>query len=350
MAESSLKASLKLIAKVAIPILIAAGVVWWQFGSDFKNFDLSNLRWTSRLTEGLLIALVLLFFREAGMAWRFHELSDKKLSGKDSVRVSLICDFTSVITPTSAGGSLLSMIFLHRRGLNIGQATAITILTLFLDMMFFVVTTPIVFLLISPSEILNFSGGKTDTNLAWVLTGIYLLIIIFSIILAVGIFYKPKAVGAFFLKLTSYKLLSRFRGKATELADGLNRTSCEIKQYSWRWWIAPSLATITTWVARMLLVNAIFFAFIPEANQPVIFARQIIVTILLMFVPTPGGSGVGEMLFKTYYADMINGPVIAIMAIIWRLFTSYIFLLAGTIVLPSFLKLYSSIPDKTELS
>ncbi|MDE7393639.1 MAG: flippase-like domain-containing protein, partial [Muribaculaceae bacterium] len=215
-------------------------------------------------------------------------------------------------------------------------------LTLFLDMMFFVVTVPIIFLLISPSEILNFSAGKTDTNLAWVLMGIYLLVIFFSIILAVGIFYKPKAVGAFFLKIANYKLLRRFRGKAAELADGLNRTSYEIKQYSWRWWIAPSLATIITWVARMLLVNAIFFAFIPEANQPVIFARQIIVTILLMFVPTPGGSGVGEMLFKTYYADMINGPVIAIMAIIWRLFTSYIFLLTGITVLPSFLKLYSS--------
>ena len=340
------KATLNLILKITIPILLAVAVAWWQFGADFKDFDTTMISWNRNLTLGCVLAVSLLTFREFAMAWRFKSLTSGQLTITDSLKVSLICDFTSAITPTSAGGSLLSMVFLNRRGINIGRATAVTIITLFLDMMFFALVSPLVLLIATPAEVFRFADTATATRLGWIFLALYMLVLIIALILALGIFVKPRSIGNFLIRLTGFKLLSRFSKGAIELADGLNDASAEIKQKSWRWWLQPVLSTVVLWSARLLLVNAIFVAFNPAADQWIIFSRQIIVALFLMFVPTPGGSGVGELLFKTYYADMIHGPVIALMAISWRIFTSYIYLLAGMFVIPSFVRLYKAPANK----
>ena len=70
-----------------------------------------------------------------------------------------------------------------------------------------------------------------------------------------------------------------------------------------------------------------------------IFARQLIMWILMLVMPTPGGSGFVETVFTTYMAGFV--PVagfVIFMALIWRLVTYYPYLIIGSIIAPAWLK------------
>ena len=98
-------------------------------------------------------------------------------------------------------------------------------------------------------------------------------------------------------------------------------------------------ATALTWSSRYLVVNALFLGFVPGADQLVVFGRQFVVWVVLMVSPTPGGSGVSEWLFTTYYGDLIGDTALAlVIAVFWRIITYYIYLAIGAIILPSWLR------------
>lgn len=122
------------------------------------------------------------------------------------------------------------------------------------------------------------------------------------------------------------------------LGDNMVDTSKSLVKKSPLWWIEAFGATALTWSARYLVVNALFLAFVPAANQLVVFGRQIVVWVVLMVSPTPGGSGVSEWLFTEYYGDMLhNSSMALIIALFWRILTYYIYLLIGVILAPSML-------------
>ncbi len=87
------------------------------------------------------------------------------------------------------------------------------------------------------------------------------------------------------------------------------------------------------------MVNAIFLGFAPWSDQLLVFCRQFVVWTLLSVSPTPGGSGVSEWLFTTYYGDMLGSAGIAlIIAIIWRLASYYLYLFTGAVLVPAWIK------------
>jgi hypothetical protein len=66
-----------------------------------------------------------------------------------------------------------------------------------------------------------------------------------------------------------------------------------------------------------------------------LYARQVVVNILMIGSPTPGSSGVAEFAFASLLGSFINNPSMAvILSFIWRLFSYYPYLLVGIIVFP----------------
>jgi uncharacterized protein (TIRG00374 family) len=65
---------------------------------------------------------------------------------------------------------------------------------------------------------------------------------------------------------------------------------------------------------------------------------------MLLLLPSPGGSGVAEAIFKRYLSDFIPvnalmvGSVAIVLALLWRLISYYPYLAIGAIMLPSWLK------------
>jgi glycosyltransferase 2 family protein len=97
--------------------------------------------------------------------------------------------------------------------------------------------------------------------------------------------------------------------------------------------------TTLSWIGRFSVVNAVFMAFTPINNHLVVFARQLVLWIVLIVNPTPGGSGVTEYAFKEYYSDLFSAAsTILIITLVWRVISYYMYLLLGVIVIPQWVK------------
>lgn len=125
------------------------------------------------------------------------------------------------------------------------------------------------------------------------------------------------------------------------LGDNMVATSAELKSKPMRFWIEVFMGTALSWISRYLVVNALFLAFLPQADPYgwIILARQFVIWVVLMVSPTPGGSGLSEWLFSEYYGDLVPTVGMAlILAIFWRLISYYLYLAIGAAIVPGWLK------------
>ena len=328
----------KLLLKILIPAAIGIGVTILLFGKEFNSETLSSIQFSSTIWGGIVLALIATFFRDFGLAWRFKSITDDQLKWKQAAKITGLCEFTSAITPTSVGGSALSMIFLQREGIKLGRATSLTLTTLFLDELFFVIAVPLVFLVIPAEELFGFADSALASELRATFWIVYGIICVIAAALFIAIFISPKLIGAIIKGVFRLPILRRWKSGAEKTASDLILTSAELRGKTLRWWSRPAAATVISWCGRFLVVNALIWAVAPQASQDLVLGRQLIVWALLTFTPTPGGAGVSEYLFKTYYSDILAGPMLMAVAIIWRVFTYYIYLLAGFFLLPLVLK------------
>lgn len=329
-----------ILLKTALPIVIGVGVVVWLFLKDFNPAALSMLTFDTRTVLALAACLLFVFGRDFGLAWRFRTITDGRLSWRRAFRVDLMCAFTSAITPSAVGGSALAIFYLNREGIKVGQATTLTLTTLFLDEMFFVVFCPILVLVLPIGELFGTTTGNVFLESVKVIFWlVYAGIVAWAAILFLGILARPKWLERTVVKLFSLRWLRRWKEGAVRMTSGMRTTSTWVKGQSKRWWLNVFGATTLSWFSRYLVVNALFFGFVPAASQLLVFGRQFVVWVVLMISPTPGGSGVSEWLFTNYYGDMIGDLSAAlVIAMIWRVVSYYIYLVAGVCLLPSYFK------------
>ena len=328
----------KMMLKAVLPIAIGLGATAWLFYDDFTANDFSTLEWTGRMVAGFLLAWVFMVGRDFGLAWRFHTIAAPTLSWKRAFRVNYMCAFTSAVTPSAVGGSAFAIFYLNREGVHLGRATTMTLTTLFLDEMFFVVFCPIL-LLILPLDSL-FGDGVDAAFMSWVRLVFWLVyagIVAWAAILFFGIIVKPRAVAVGIKRLFMWRYLRRWRRSAFDTANNMVLASHELRGCSRKWWLNVFGATVVSWFSRYLVVNALFWGFVPGSPAMLVFGRQFVVWVVLMVSPTPGGSGISEWLFTTYYGDLIGLPATALLlALTWRIVSYYIYLIIGTILIPSY--------------
>ena len=119
----------------------------------------------------------------------------------------------------------------------------------------------------------------------------------------------------------------------------MEATGTDLRHRPWRWWLEACGGTVLSWMSRYLVVNALFFGFAPMADQAIVLARQFVVWVILMVSPTPGGAGISEWLFTTYYGDLLGSGSMALMiALFWRIVSYYVYLVIGACMLPSWLR------------
>lgn len=332
----------KTLWRTLLPIALSAGVAAWLIHSDIDMATVKSIRFDLRTVVGLLLALFFAFGRDFGLAWRFHTIADGALTWKRAFRTDLMCAFTSAITPSVVGGSALAIFYLNREGIKLGRATTLTLTTLFLDELFFVVFCPVVVLLM-PWDAL-FGGAPADEGhemllggVKWVFWLVYTGIVIWTAILYLAIIGKPEMIQRMLKRLAANRLLRRWRNKIYNMADNMAATSVWVKERDRRWWLRVLSGTVVSWFSRYFVVNALFWAFVPGASQLLVMSRQFVVWVVLMVSPTPGGSGISEWLFANYYGDLIgNIGIAAVLALVWRFFSYYIYLIIGMALLPAY--------------
>jgi len=326
--------------KAVVPALIGIGVVLWMFVGDFNPEVWRGMRFTMHTAGCMVLALLFVFGRDFGLAWRFRTITDGALTWRRAFKVDIMCAFTSAITPSAVGGSALAIFYLNREGIKVGRATTLTLTTLFLDELFFVVFCPILVLLIPGDKLF---GDATDMP---VLAGVrivfwlvYAGIVVWTAILFTGILAKPEWVEKAVVKLFGLRWLRRWKAGAEGMTANMRATSAWVKKRSRRWWMQVFGATTLSWFSRYFVVNALFAAFVPAVSGLLVFGRQFVVWVVLMISPTPGASGVSEWLFTNYYGDLTGSLSAAlVVAMVWRILSYYIYLFAGVCLTPSYFR------------
>lgn len=325
--------------KILLPVTIGIVTVYFLFEKEFNIESFSNLNISYNLLPSISLLFIAFFAREYGMAWRFNILTSGKLNIKKGFLVTFLCEFTSAITPTSVGGSALSMIFMNREGIKIGEAGAYTIIILFLDNLFFTIISPIVLIGFGIINIFDISSLHVNYDFETTFWTAYSLMALMTGLLFSALFVIPDRIAVFIKTLFQLRWLRRWQHKAHDFSENMIIASLNIRKKPSIWWTKAFIATCISWTGRFLVINAIFLCFLPSISQIIVFCRQIIVWGLLMFSPTPGGSGLSEWLFDKFYFDLINSDaVVMIIALLWRVFTYYIYLIIGVFLLPTFLR------------
>ncbi len=286
----------------------------------------------------VLLVLCTLIKDFSGM-YRLRVMSGMPLRFRQLFRIRMLYEFTSAVTPSAAGGSSLEVLFIHREGVKMSRATAMTIQALFLDEMMMVVFFPALLIFVPYSDLFT-AEGFFQYGYLWAFIIGYAMKFVWVTILFIGLFCKPDILAKLVGFIFSLKIFRRYRIRALRTAVELRHCAVEIRHESIGYWVKLALSTICIWGFRFLIANMAIMIFNPlsASGNLMCFARQYVLGIVSMIVPTPGGSGFAELMFSGFLAEYITQPMSTIVITsLWRIFTYYYYLIAGVIILPQWL-------------
>lgn len=335
MSRSSGKIS---IWKILLPTFIGIGVIAYMFSKEFSLEDLKMIPLTGNTIFWIFVALCFMVGRDLGFTIRYRYITEKLLSWKQALKVTLLAEFGSAVTPSVVGGSSMAVLFLSKEKIPVGKSTAIVFVTMLLDEMFFVVVFPLL-LFVIPFNELFYSGNAFTTSIIALFIVAYLIKVLLCVLLITGLFFKPQAVRWLIIKIFRLPLLRKWHYQAVVAGDDLIVSSREIRNKKFNFWKPLIFATILSWCSRYLVVNALFMAFFDVGNNLLIFARQFVMWVVMIISPTPGGAGVSEFIFGEYLGGFV--PIVGLIPVIillWRILTYYNYLFIGAFIIPRWVR------------
>ncbi|MCB9170338.1 MAG: flippase-like domain-containing protein [Flavobacteriales bacterium] len=302
---------------------------------------LRSVDWTWQSTLFILLALLATAIRDLGYMYRMRVLTDSSLNWRSSFNVVMLWEFASSLTPSVVGGSGIAMFIIDREGIPLGRSTAVVLVTAMLDEIFYIVTVPLVFVLVGmadlfPQQLDNAFWGLPIKTIFWL--G-YAFIVSMTVTVAYAIFFRPRAFKYLLLQVFRWRLLRRWRPAVIKVGDDIIIASKEFRGKHAGYWARSFGATCFSWASRFLVINFIAAAFFPVSDHLLLYARQLIMWVILLISPTPGSSGVAEIAFSGFFRDLIPAlGFIGAVAILWRILSYYLYLFIGVITLPRWLR------------
>lgn len=327
--------------KVWVPIIIGLGIVFAMFYLDpsitsdsLKGVFDASIPW-------LFFAVLVLFFRDLGYVYRIREITDRHLTWTRAIYVIILWEFASAVTPSVVGGTAVAIFILNKEGIKMGKAIAFVMVTAILDNLFFVIGAPIILFfakgnIFPDSKLLETQMQNSLQAIFWISYALYAS---YSLVMAAALFYRPRVFKWVLIKIFSIKFLRKWKHDAQEYGNQIIEASKELRGKNLRYWFPIIGATIFIWTSRYLMLNALISAFVPLSleQEIIVFARQVIMWIVMMISPTPGSSGTAEFFYAQFFTQFL-GAYTFVTSIVWRLFSYYPYLILGAIFLPRWIR------------
>ncbi len=331
--------SLKL-SRVILPVVIGLLVIVYILLRQFNYEEFKAISWNNRLWFYLGIAVFIYVLRHLFYSFRLKVLSDNVFTFKHSLELVCIWEFASAISPTSIGGSAVAVFFLSQEKISGAKAVSIVMYTVIVDSIFFLVSMVALLAIFGPPLIRpNMESLLEPFGITFII--VWLFILFYASILTWGLF-RPKVIKNILFFISKLPLIRRFQRSLVKTGQDVVTTSREIRNKPLSFHILASLTTMGAWVTRFLTVNFIILALV-EINtdfmyQFLLYARSQTMYVITQFSPTPGGSGVMELMFSGFFSDYISTGLGSVGALLWRLITYYPYLLLGVIIIPNWLR------------
>jgi glycosyltransferase 2 family protein len=339
----------KHVRKIFYPIVIGIGVVVFllQREVDVDMFTVISFTWYSAFW--IAIAFLMMVIRDVGYIIRLKILTEGDFTWRQCFNVVMLWEFSSAITPSAIGGTGIAIFFVNKEGLNIGRSTAVVMATSFLDELYFILMFPLLFIIVRGNALFSIGAEPGEEVISFTNEFFYFAVIgyfikfIFVLLVAYGLFINPRGLKWLLLWVFRLPFIRKWRYKMKETGSDLIETSAAFKSKPIIFWIKAFAATFLSWTARYWVVNFLLLAFFYNIrafgffDHILIFARQLVMWIMMLVSPTPGGSGFAEFVFSRYLGDFIPVGFAVMMALVWRLVSYYPYLFIGAIMLPGWL-------------
>ncbi len=329
--------------RILIPIIIGLSVAFYLVYREFDPNAFSKVNFGFQFFAFLLLAIILMMIRDFAYMVRLRILTEKKIKWRQTFDVIMLWEFASALTPSVVGGSAVAMFIIHKEKISLGRSTAIVMITAIMDELFYVVMVPIIFAIAGIKALFinsNFNlFGNSFSTFEVFLIG-YFFIVLLILLLMYGVFISPNRFKKILFSFFKIKFFKRWQRRGINVSNDIIITSRELKDKKMKFWLKAFGATIFSWTARFLVVNALIAAFVSLTlgDHSLIFGRQLIMWVILLISPTPGGSGIAEFFFPIFLGDFIPLGIAASLALLWRLLSYYPYLFIGSIVFPMWLK------------
>ena len=270
--------------------------------------------------------------RDGAYMIRIRALTDNEINWRSSFIVIMLWEFASALAPGMLGGGFFFAIFiLNREGINMGKSITAVMLSSFQDGVFLAIMTPIVYFLVGKERLFSTIDVSPLKFGFW---AVYFIILLYKVFVAYALFVNPRFVKWLLLKIFSLPILRRWKHSALETGNQLVTASNGLKNKNRKFWINSFAGTFFSWTARYSIVNCLILAFhSAPVDNLLVFARQVIMGIIILFSPTPGGSGIAEIMFKNFLGEFIAKGLSTSMALLWRIVSYYPYLIIGVIIL-----------------
>ena len=334
--------------RIILPVLLGLGVVGWFIFSEINSEVLSNLVFTWKSAFWILVAWLCMIGRDLGYIIRIRILTDNEFTWRQAFRVIMLWEFTSSVTPSTIGGTAIAVVFIHKEGMSVGRSTAIVLATSFLDELYFVIMLPIILLIVGKAALFTTSlqgTGLSFLNELVLFTFIgYSIILLWVLLVGYGLFFNPEGIRKLIVGLFRAPFLRRWHYAAVKAGDDIVESSHELRKRNLSFWVKALTATFLSWTSRYWVANAILVAFFVMSDHFLIFARQLVTWIMMIISPSPGGSGLAELILSRYISDqipadaLIAGSIALAIAIIWRIISYYPYLIIGVFIVPGWIE------------
>ena len=325
--------------KIILPIIIGIGVsLYLMRDFDFKSFSLIDF--STGAIVFLILAFVLMIIRDVGYIWRIRILSGKELSWRKSIHIIMLWEFTSAITPSAVGGTSVAVFFINKEGINLGKSSAMVLMTSLLDELYFVITFPLAVFFLKESDLFSLSENR---EFFWIAVLGYSIKLVYSLFVFYGLLINPRGLKWLLLMIFKLPIIRKWRPHANESGNDLLDASSQFKNWSLKNWGKAMIATGISWTSRYWVVNALIlflfgYHYLNLESHILIFTKQLLMWIMMLVTPTPGGAGFAEYIFKEFLAGDIPQGMESFMAFLWRLVSYYPYLLLGAVLIPRWIR------------
>lgn len=239
----------------------------------------------------------------------------------------------SYVTPLQAGSSPMMVYAMKRTGIPVPTGMTIVLMSFIATVVFFALSGPLA-LAFGAGQALGDRGNVLGLSLLDLFRGSMTVFAVLGVLL-ITVMIAPKWVSGGVHRLAA-ALGRRHAGVARRLEGlqaGIDQAHDSMRAFNTlRGWVALFWATMVSGPshANKLLAGYVALRAVGiEANFVDVLLVQTLITFLLYFAPTPGASGIAEVLSAAVMSVYVPRGLVPLYTIIWRLILSWFTIAAG---------------------
>jgi uncharacterized protein (TIRG00374 family) len=231
------------------------------------------------------------------------------------------------ITPLNSGAGPMTMYTMRRFGVPLPVAVTSTFISFVATILFFAIAGPLA-VIFGAGRSLGQRGNVLGLSLFDLFLGSLTIVAGIGVLMALILFFPKMVAGLIHRAATAIGRRSqRVAERLQKLRAGIDQAHESIVAFnSPRGWLALFWATILSGPshANKLLAGYVALRALGiHANFVDILLVQTLVMFLLYFAPTPGASGVGEVLSAAVMSSYVPRELTPIYILVWRLTLTY---------------------------